>query len=259
MGGVAWTSGRSYDSGSTATLHTSGSTAALHTQRRGVGAVVAVALLSGCILLEQRLLAEDPHAVVVRFPGGFDRGVYQRGIARGVADWCQVPPDVAAAFAHADVPVATRRGLRPSQRFECDIEYGPFDPVALDSHLLAVMLLDAKAATGRRRAARARGRAVFSTGTCGRARASSAALSRPTIRGLRSAFASSKRPCSRRRTSTRTRERSIGGWSGFFLGFVVRALYDVQYKLVTSRGVVPRSSGFLAFEDGLSRATGWRG
>ena len=60
MGGAAWTSGRRYDSGSTATLHT---------QLRGVGAVVAVALLSGCILLEQRIVAEDPHAVVVRFRG----------------------------------------------------------------------------------------------------------------------------------------------------------------------------------------------
>ena len=45
MGGVAWTSGRSYDSGSTATLHT---------LLPGAGAVVAAALLSGCILLERK-------------------------------------------------------------------------------------------------------------------------------------------------------------------------------------------------------------
>ena len=96
-------SGRSYDSGSTATLHT---------LLRGPCAVVAVALLSGRILLEQRSSAEDPHAVVVRFRGEFDRGVYERGIVIGVTDWCEVPPDVAAGFAHASVPRGHRRTRR---------------------------------------------------------------------------------------------------------------------------------------------------
>ena len=169
-----------------------------------------------------------------------------------------MPPDVAAAFAHADVPVATRRGLRPSQRFECDIEYGPFDPVALDSHLLAVMLLDAKPLPGGGVRLELAGEPFFYRHL----------RARPGL-FCRSLEAHDPRlaQCVRFFEKALFAKEDLDADEGeehrrvvrFFLGFVVRALYDVQYKLVTSRGVVPRSSGFLAFEDGLSRATGWRG